>query len=210
MIGTSEEVASPNHRRADLLPILTLFLLLIAFFVLLGAISKLELNRTQAVLGSLNATFRTTDPQGERREFGSLTGQIVGAEILESRLDRALRTAVGVDQFDLQRFGTHLKLSLAVDSMFQSDTPTALPGLADVSEVIAVAMGNQVRGADFQPEIYVEDAGSTGLPADRAITVGQALVTAGVDPHRFSVGLKVGTPRSLEIVFRPRPAESRP
>ena len=105
-----------------MLPILTLFLLLLAFFALLGAISKFEVDRTQVVLGSLKATFRTTDPIGDRHEFGSLSGQILGAEELESRLDLALRTAVGVDRFVLERVGNLLRLNIVARYLFQPES----------------------------------------------------------------------------------------
>lgn len=208
MTGGPEQVVLPSPRRADLLPILTLFLLLLAFFALLSAISKFEVNRTQVVLGSLNATFRTTDPIGDRREFGSLSGQILGAEALESRLDLALRTAVGVDLFVLDRVGGLLRLNLAVRHLFRPESRTSLPGLADVSEIIADALADQVPGVEFHPEIYVEDRGDAALVAGRAIVAGRSFIAAGVEPSSLTMGLKKGTPGVVEIVFRVVPAEA--
>ncbi len=207
MIGEPEQVISPSPRRTDLLPILTLFLLLLAFFVLLGAISKFEINRTQVVLGSLNATFRTADPIGDRREFGSLSGQILGSEQLEGRLDLALRTAVGIDRFDLDRVGSLLRLNFDAQHLFQAESHTPLPGLTDVSEVIADALAVPLPGAELQAEIYVEDSGGRELASGRAVAVGRSFVAAGVESRSLTIGMKKGTPGTVEIVFRVVPAE---
>ena len=207
MFGEQEQVISPSPRRTDLLPILTLFLLLLAFFALLGAISKFEADRTQVVLGSLKATFRTTDPIGDRREFGSLSGQILGAEELQSQLDLALRTAVGIDRFDLDRVGDLLLLNLAARHLFQAGSRAPLPGLADVSEIISDALADQLPGVEFRPEVYVEDRGGAALATGRAIAVGRSFIAAGVEPRSLSVGLKRGAPGTVEIVFRIVPVE---
>ncbi len=201
--GTAE-----TRPRANLLPILTLFLLLLAFFVVLGTISKFEENRTQVVLGSLKATFRTTDPLGERREFGSLSGQIIGAEKLESRLDLALRTAVGVDRFELERVGNRLTLTLPVANLFQADSIAPVPGLTDLADLVSDALSLDVPGVEIRPEVYVSQRGDVELAAGRAVAVGHSFVASGVDPNRLAVGLRQDLAGLVEIVFRVVPVES--
>ncbi len=210
MILHPEPVTGHRRRRADLLPILTLFLLLLAFFALLGSISKFEINRTQVVLGSLSATFRTTDLLGERREFGSLSGQILGAEKLESTLDLALRTAIGIDRFELRRVGNRVSLGLAAEHLFEGGSAEPQPGLVDVADIIADALSVRVPGVEFWPETLVDDFGNSELGVDRTVAVGRALVAAGIERNRLAVGLEGGVPGGVEIVFRVRVDEGRP
>ena len=62
--------ARSRVQAAGLTSILSLFLLLLAFFIMLNSLAQFEARRTRVVLGSLAATFNVSDPSGQTRTLG--------------------------------------------------------------------------------------------------------------------------------------------
>jgi hypothetical protein len=115
-----EDTRSRMHT-AGLTSILSLFLLLLAFFILLNSLAQLEANRTRAVLGSLAATFNLSNPNGQSRTLGSFVGHLDAAADLEREVTGLLRTLVGFGSFELIRTGTLLSVSIDNEVLFTDD-----------------------------------------------------------------------------------------
>ena len=162
--------------RASFMAMRSLFLLLLAFFVLLTTLSRFEETRTRAVLGSLDATFRPPDEVGSARQLDSLVGIVVGAERLEEIVTDILRTAVALDAHRLVRIGSELTATLAISELFEPGSAATRPGILDFADALADALGERVAGLSYEVDVVLHPGDDgTDLAVRRASVLAQAL-----------------------------------
>ena len=141
LMSLSVSGAQSRMRAAGLTSILSLFLLLLAFFILLNSLAQFEARRTRAVLGSLAATFNVSDPTGQSRTLGSFDGHLEAVAEVEREITGLLRTLVGFGSFELIRTGNLLSTSIDNKVLF-TDTAAAsekLKFLADPAAALLTA-----------------------------------------------------------------------
>lgn len=209
-------VAAPSDTRAATMPVLSLFLLLLAFFILLNSLAQYELTRTRAILGSLNATFNTLDPAGSEHEFSSFVGLVAATDTVEESLDAVLRTLVGFDRFALIREGTVLAVDVDADALF-FDEATPVPALPALAERIAGALNPVPGGYTVDLEVVTHAgpgpvAAAAGPKVDlamrRAAAIVRTLQRAGVDADRLLAGIGAGDAARVRIELRLRDGEN--
>ncbi len=189
--------------RASFTAILSLFLLLLAFFVLLSTLSRFEATRTEAVLGSLNATFRAADEAGLTRRLDSLAGAVVGAERLEGIVTDILRTEVALDVYEVVRVGSELTAMLLVAELFEGASAEPRPGVLDLAITLADALAEQPANLRYEVDVLLHAAeGEEALAVERANLLAQAFFDGGVEDGGLAVGLGAGDPRKVRLVFR--------
>lgn len=199
---------------ADLVPVLSLFLLMLTFFLLLNSISRFDVTKTRAVLGSLDATFRSAQVTGNEREFASHAGAIVGAEALERKITELLRTAVALDRFEVIRIGSQLIVRLPLNNLFARDTADPLPGMPALLNRLTRIVGEPIPGLRNEIEVILHPAGdrtgaSQSLPMARAGVLVRSLAARGIPKTGLAAGLIAGDPVTLELVFRVMPSQVR-
>jgi len=193
----------PVDGRASFMATLSLFLLLLAFFVLLSTLSRFEATRTKAVLGSLEATFRTPDKAGLARQLDSIVGTVVGAERLEEIVTDILRTAVALDAYQLVRVGSELTATFPITELFETSSATPRSGILDFAGALADALAAQPAGLVYEVDVVLHSGnGNQDLAVQRAAALAQALFDGGVPSEDLAVGLTAGDPREVQLVFR--------
>lgn len=209
-LRASARGAGRGNAGAGMMSVLSLFLLLLAFFILLNSLARFETTRTQAILGSLYATFNTLDPDGAEREFGSFVGLLAAADALEGELGGRLRTVLEAGRFDLVGDGEVVGLDVAVEDLFDADG-AALPRLDAFAAEVAAARGTVPAG--YRAEVEVVVPAGTG-PIDRrdsatlqrAIAVAgevvRALDRAGIADRALMAGIGSGPAGRIRIEFR--------
>ena len=195
------------------MPILSLFLLMLTFFLLLNSISRFEVTRTRAVLGSLDATFRSAQVTGKEREFSSHAGAIVGGEALEKKVTELLRTAVSLDRFEVIRIGSLLIVRLPLNGIFARGTADPLPGMPALLNRLARIVGDPVPGLRNEVEIILHPDGvpsnrAESLPMARGGVLARSLAARGIPETDLAVGLVRGDSSTLELIFRVTPAQA--
>jgi len=175
---------NPATGAATTMPVLSLFLLLLALFVMLTGIANFEERRTAAVMGSLDATFRAADA-GATRTLGSLAGPLIGAERLEERLHELVATDFPLQPVALSRLGTTVLVELPADAVFepQGDRPRA--AVRELLARLAGLLAEPPRGLAY--ETIVALAPRDG--AWRAAAVARALAAAGAPAERLAAAL---------------------
>ncbi|MHA1563983.1 MAG: hypothetical protein ACTSX7_01610 [Alphaproteobacteria bacterium] len=182
---------------------LSLFLLLLAFFVLLSTLSRFEATRTKAVLGSLDATFRAPDEVGLARQLDSLVGTVVGAERLEEIVTDILRTAVALEAYKLVRIGSELTATFALSELFEPDSATPRPGSLEFAGALADALEEQPTGLRYEVDVVLHPGDDTkDLAVQRAALLAQVLFDGGVSGEDLAVGLTAGDSRAVRLIFR--------
>lgn len=197
-------------RAAGLTSILSLFLLLLAFFILLNSLAQVEAHRTRAVLGSLAATFNVSDPNGQSRTLGSFVGRLEAVAEVEREITGLLRTLVGFGSFELIRTGNLLSTSIDNKVLFNEAGAASdqLKFLADPASALLTASSPDVT---IELTAYARPSGGKIIGARsraiesaaiRAATVVRTFADFGVAPNQLVVALEDGDPRQTRIEFR--------
>lgn len=195
---------------AGVTAMLSIFLLLLAFFLMLNSLARFETTKTRAVLGSLNATFNISNPTGREHEFGSFVGKVGASERLHAEAGELLRTLFGVDQYKLIRFGNVIVVDLENRGLF-AEGATPKPKLL----VFASRLGGSVLppppGVKIITEVTVRYGAETlknvepdtlALATRRAGAVIRAFERTGFDEKLLTTGVSAGDPRRIRIEFR--------
>ena len=155
------------------------------------------MTRTRAVLGSLDATFRSAQVTGNEREFSSHAGAIVGAEALEKKVTELLRTAVALDRFEVIRIGSLLIVRLPLNGIFAQRTADPLPGMPALLNRLARIVGDPIPGLRNEVEIIQHPDGvpsnrAESLPMARGGVLARSLAARGIPETDLAHGLVRG------------------
>lgn len=195
---------------AGLTSVLSLFLLLLAFFIMLNSLAQFEAHRTRAVLGSLSATFNVSDPDGNSRTLGSFVGHLQAVDDLERDITGLLRTLVGFGSFELIRTGTLLSTSIDNDVIFVDDT-SASQALIDLVDPVADLLRAASSEVIIEMTVFVRPSGgkvasaraaAVKAAAARAGAVVRTFTGFGVAARQLVVALEDGDPGQTRFEFR--------
>ena len=208
--STTRASARSRVQAAGLTSVLSLFLLLLAFFIMLNSLAQFEARRTRAVLGSLAATFNVSDPSGKTRTLGSFVGHIQAVDELERDITGLLRTLVGFGSFELIRTGTLLSTTIDNDLLFTDDV-SASQALKDLAEPAASLLTAASGEVIIELTAYGRPAGGKVIGA-RAVAIEAAAARAGAVVRTFAefdvaaaqlvVALEDGSSKQTRIEFR--------
>ena len=114
-----EEEEQPE--RPDVVPVfLGLFLLVLAFFIMLVSISTFEQVKSSAVMDSLTSTFTTVlPPTSDPTEFSAKDGDILAGEAFQEQITSIFSTAIQVEKIEVVQPGRLMRLRLNVNSLFR-------------------------------------------------------------------------------------------
>ena len=195
---------------AGVTAMLSIFLLLLAFFLMLNSLARFETTKTRAVLGSLHATFNIANPTGQEHEFSSFVGKVGASEKIHKDTGDLLRTLFGFDRYELIRFGNVIVVDLDTRGLFvRGATPT--PKLLVFATRLADTMLATPPGVEVMTEVTmprglgsldVVDPESLSLATKRAGTVVRAFERSGFSAEHLTTGIEAGDARRVRIEFR--------
>lgn len=203
----------------SILQFLGLYLLVLAFFILLVSISTFAPVKSSAVLGSLSAQFATvrtarTDP----KVFTSKSGPVIASEQFLEDIQDLFTTAIGVERITTIQPGRVMRVSMEANSLFESESTKIRDSQLALVDRIIAGLNGRPQGFHFDMEFVV---GAT-VARDRTILIeptlefaragelAQQLLARGVPPDAISIGVRAGTPDQVVIWFYVRSAEEIP
>ena len=198
---------------------LALYLLVLAFFIVLVTISTLEEVKSQAVMDSLTSTFSSLlPPSTDLTVFNAKEGDVLAGQIFEEEITEIFATAIQVARIDVVQPGRQMRVTMPADAIFFPDSTeirdSQLPLLDRIVASLSVTAPGVHHDMDFLVVVpYGRDGAlPTGrsLPAARAASFAHALHLRGVPPARMSLGLKPGRGQTVILRFFVRtPDEDR-
>lgn len=197
--------------RPDIVPVfLGLFLLVLAFFIMLVSISTFETVKSSAVMDSLTSTFTTVlPPTSDPTDFTAKDGDIIAGEAFQEQITTIFSTAIQVEKIDVVQPGRLLRLQLRANALFQQGEAAVREDQLPLLDRVVAALSNRPPGLRLDLEVII---GSEVLEG-HALPVGQTLETArvgelartfmsrGAPPDSISVGIKEGSPRGVDLWF---------
>ncbi|WP_120496243.1 flagellar motor protein MotB [Kiloniella sp. EL199] len=192
--------------------LLSLKLLLLAFFIMLNALSSYEEEKARAVLESVNNTFQGDASHMERHaSFDQALDNIDDKSDLVVEIERLFETtipAVEREQGSTQNF---LRLRLPVRAMFLEDEVD----LASGRELLLKRLAQSLQKLDLEERYYEfeflygtaarntdSQAELSDLILKRLEAVANEIVAAGILKNRLVVGLQPNRAGSVFVVIR--------
>jgi hypothetical protein len=203
--------SQPGHRQSNshIFALLSLKILLLAFFILLNALASFEVERRDAVVDSVRDAFQGLLPA--ERSLGpeqAGLGILQGAENVIDSLNQLFADNLPLVERPDSAGAWTLKVDLPVDDLFVDRGSDITPDGAETLRLIAGVLSDprSTRPGYRVDVLYGLDGRSSGLAGNRqALARAGALVRAlqdqGLDPARLSAGLMPALPGKVRIHF---------
>ena len=179
---------------SNMTSLLALKLLLLAFFILLTAISSRESLKTQAVLASVHDTFSGGLLVAARTESRPLSdGPQSAAAKAQAALGQLFQSMLPLVEKAEGPRGSEMLLELSAGTFFGPGRTSFQPGRRVLLQRLAVALAQaEASGVDFEFSLLHSAGRSTAaaaLATERAAAMAAELSRQGVAPERLVVGL---------------------
>ncbi|MFT5438805.1 MAG: hypothetical protein ACI9MJ_000666 [Alphaproteobacteria bacterium] len=192
-------------RNPLLLQVLSLYLLLLAFFVVLNTISRVEDGRRQAVSGSLSETFASVGIPSDRTiRFTSNEGELLGDAAYLQRLGSLIKTEFSIAKVTQTTAGRLLEVTFSLNELFVSDANVIAPERRPLIDNVAAALRTVRPEWRYDVEILVGADPGNALAMARAASLAKLFVAAGIQKRRILAGLVRGDPGNLRLRFHVR------
>ena len=187
---------------------LSLYLLLLAFFILLNSLSQMEQDRTRAALGSIDATFKSRiETALAWRPARSVPGSVSGTERLPARLKRPFEPVLPIGRFEVLQVGNLIRVTVPSDLIFVPGRSALRATRTRLMESIADGLSQRTAEGHYQVALQIgtkADLGSAGEPElalARAGVFARDLRRRGVPARQIAIGLGPGDPDQLRLTF---------
>lgn len=195
---------------------LSLFLLVLAFFILLVVISTLEDVKTRSVMDSLSSTFTTiVPPSTDPTEFKSKDGQVLAAQRFQQEMTELFATALQVVETKIVTPGKLMQVQLSAKELFH-DGETRLRTLqAGFFDRLVAALSGRPAGLRFDMEFVIASQPDEAnqirteqtLEMARAGAFAREMNARGLPQDSISIGLTAGNPDDVTLWFYIRTEE---
>jgi len=209
---TSGHGAGTAATDTALVQVLSLYLLLLCFFILLFQMSRVEELRSQAVAGSLNAAFAANGrPTDDPATLTSMDGTALVDALFRDTVGDLVRTALPLAEVAVVKPGEDYLVAMPAEAVFPHDGALLRPAAEPVVARMAAATAAGEAGIAFRVEVTVaapwitpdQLAAGEPLAVARAGALAAALIAAGARPGMVSAGVAQGAVDGVRLVFRP-------
>lgn len=189
---------------------LALYLLLLAFFILLNTISTFEEVKTREVQESLSSAFASIlPPTTSLQTVTSIEGPVVAAEDMQAKLGSLFQTAIKVVRVQVIQPGKLMEVIMHVDQLFDPNSILIRERQADFMEQLASVLSDDQGYASYEMEMVMgSEVGSKGtveiennLQIARAGSFARELIAVGAPQDHFFVGIDPGSDPFI-VTFR--------
>lgn len=173
---------------ASLIGLLSLQLLLLAFFILLTSVSRFETERAHAVIASVQQAFSSLSEEaaGAFGDSGSATYAL--AEV-ERRLGDLAAAGLPITQVAVEQEPGVVRVELPADLLFRPRESAASPAGGDFLDRLMAVLGGLPSGHRYDLSVRLGSGDGNARDVARSGTLARALLTAGAPPQATAVGL---------------------
>lgn len=198
---------SSSSGDASQLLFLSLFLLLLAFFILLNSLATIEETRSRKVLTSVAATFRVVAASNDESQIVIADlGPVAEPERLLDTMKQLWVTSVSVQDVETLTPGRVMQITMLSNELFLGGEAELRRDRQALFENLARLLSVHSDGFAHEIElVHGRDGTDAALPARRAVALAQALVSRGAPDDAVSVGIREADPKSIRMRFMFRP-----
>ena len=192
--------------------LLSLKLLLLAFFIMLNAMSSFEEEKARAVLQSVNSTFSGDASELQRHAtFENALGDLDDKAKLVAEIERLFESTIPAVERDQGSAQSYLRLRLPTESMFIGEEIELASGRELLLKRIAAALNGYAEGGGFFEFEFLygvsRDQTSKTIPnlemlLMRSGVVANEIRSAGLPADKFAIGLQPESDGFVYFVIR--------
>lgn len=195
---------------------LGLFLLVLAFFILLVSISTIENVKSQEVMNSLTSTFSgLVTPVTDPTKFVSMQGEILAPEAFQEHIVGVFSTAVKVDRVKIIQPGRVMRVDLQAHELFEDGSAIIRSGRKVLIDQIVASLSANPKNKRYEMAFLIGStlSGSDMLPITQTLELSRAgsfarkVIERGAPSDSISVGVREGAPSDITIHFYIRDEE---
>ncbi len=189
---------------------LGLYLILLAFFVLLNTMASLKEDRVKAVIGSLLSTFSTEILNTQNpTEFTASVGDILATKEFHREIRDFFEVAVPLSRVELFSAGSVMRIRMPADQLFEASSIVIREDRDDLIFRIVRALKRRVAGLRYEVEFstftgpFLGDEAVTGqvIEIARAGAFARAIQDSGAPVNSLTIGAQPGNPGEIELTF---------
>lgn len=197
---------------------LGLYLVVLAFFILLVSISTLEESKSKKVMDSLSSTFTSiVPPSADLQSFKAKDGDVLAGQEFQQQVTGIFATELGIDKVQTVQPGRQMRLILSADSLFFQAEARIRPAMYPLLDRTVAALSNRPTGLRYDLEFVI---GTPTLSDGKTMPIAQTLEVAragafaramfdrGIPPDSVSVGMRPGHVGEVIIWFYTRDIEA--
>lgn len=193
-------------RNPLLILVLSLYLLLLAFFVVLNSISNQETARAKAVTGSLNETFAAEGRASDKTaRLISSQGNVLGDAAFLSQVGKLIKTEFAFANVEDVVPGRLMAVTMPADSLFIPGREAIDPLHRPIIDRIAKALISPSQGVRYDVDILVGKSISDDLVLGRSSLLASVFAGAGTPARSIAAGIEQDSPGQLRLLFHVRP-----
>jgi len=195
---------------------LALYLLVLAFFIVLVTISNLEEAKSKAVMESLTSTFASTMPANlDPTHFTADEGDFLAGEAFLEEITDIFSTAIQVTRIEVVKPGETMQVTIPSASLFFPDSAHIREGQLPLLDRIVAALSAGSPELSFEMEfmIGIQAAMGGGYPAgnelekQRAGAFARTMRSRGAPPRSVVIGLQTEEEKTVVMRFFVRQAD---
>lgn len=193
-------------RNPLLVQVLSVYLLLLAFFVVLNSISHFELARTRAVTGSLNETFAAEGlPTEQTVPLVSTRGDVLSDAANLSRIGELISTELALVKVREVEPGRTMEVIVPVASLFRPGMDAINPDHRPLIEKVARSLTRPSPGVRYDVDILVAGDSDDDLAVERSAFLASVFEKAGAPRRSVIAGVEHNASGKLRLLFHVRP-----
>jgi hypothetical protein len=215
--GAEAPVPGESNAIAVQLLSLSLFLLLLVFFIVLNAQADRHAGRTHAVLSSLENRYPTFAIHPRLREghdpVASRSGTVLAADRVEG-MGELFASTVAVSKVTVVTPGRLVEVRLPADGLFVPGSARLRTDRYGLIDRVVDSLRRPREGERLEVDalLAIDDSvpSQPPGPVQRAASLARALVTGGAPPESVSVGIERGEAGSARLLFSLRSTDPKP
>ena len=189
---------------------LSLFLLVLAFFILLVTISTLEEVKTKSVMDSLTSTFTSiVPPSTDPTRFKSKEGDMIAGQQYQETVTDIFAAALQVAQVKVVHPGRLMQVQIPASTLFAADEARIQPAQFQFLDRIVAAASGRPPGLRFDLEFIIGSRvrADGGLPQSQTLELARAgafareMAARGLPPDSIAIGIEPGDPNDVTMWF---------
>lgn len=189
---------------------LGLYLLVLAFFILLVTISSLEKVKSNAVMDSLTSTFQTLiPPSSSLTAFQSKEGDVLAGQKFQESVTNIFATTLQVAKVEIVQPGRQMRVKMAADTLYYENRPELREAHFALLDRIVAAVSGRPPGVRYDLEVLIGTPGGKSSPfktgntlaMQRAAAFAKAMESRGAPPDSMSVGFLPASKGDVLINF---------
>ena len=204
--------AAPSHggQLGTVFIFLSLFLMVLAFFIVLVAISTVEEAKSKAVMHSLTSTFTTLLPTGDKpTDFTAKEGEVLGRQEFQEKVTGIFATSLQVAKVKVVKPGSLMRARMPASAMFYEGETRFRQNVFPFMDRTIAALGGRPPGLRFDMEFVIGApyTDNLNLPAQETLEMARAgsfvreMIARGAPPDSLSIGLSPGDPEQITMRF---------